>query len=192
MNNSKEPLLTDPQLYSAEKEFCDIVMKGGITSGVAYPLAICELARHYSFKNIGGTSAGAIAAAAAAAAEYSRRTGRVRTDSGSGYPRLAKLPEWLSLKGNLAGLFQSNSVTSQLFNILFRARGMSGSPLKKFFFLLPSVYENFPYWAVLGFVAGLLLITPLINAVYSGPFDGPAAVLLKIYAIIFGLALVLV
>ena len=47
-----------------------MVMKGGLTSGVVYPLAICELARHYSFKNIGGTSAGAIGAAAAAAAEY--------------------------------------------------------------------------------------------------------------------------
>ena len=40
--------------------YCDIVMKGGITSGVVYPPAICRLAEHYHFKNIGGTSAGAI------------------------------------------------------------------------------------------------------------------------------------
>ena len=25
---------------------CDVVMKGGITSGVLYPLAVCELATH--------------------------------------------------------------------------------------------------------------------------------------------------
>ena len=54
------------------KPYCDIVMKGGVTSGVVYPLAIIELARKYRFKNIGGTSAGAIAAALAAAAEVGR------------------------------------------------------------------------------------------------------------------------
>ena len=53
--------------------FCDLVMKGGITSGVVYPRAIFQLAQHYRLKNIGGSSAGAIAAAAAAAAEYRRR-----------------------------------------------------------------------------------------------------------------------
>ena len=42
---------------------CDIVMKGGITSGVVYPLAAVELSTKYRFVNIGGTSAGAIAAA---------------------------------------------------------------------------------------------------------------------------------
>ena len=35
---------------------CDIVMKGGITSGVVYPQAITTLAERYDFKNIGGTS----------------------------------------------------------------------------------------------------------------------------------------
>jgi predicted acylesterase/phospholipase RssA len=48
------------------RRFCDIVMKGGITSGVVYPLAIAILAEDFIFKNVGGTSAGAIAAAAAA------------------------------------------------------------------------------------------------------------------------------
>jgi hypothetical protein len=44
-------------------KYCDMVMKGGITSGVVYPTAICELATQYQFRNIGGASAGAIAAA---------------------------------------------------------------------------------------------------------------------------------
>jgi hypothetical protein len=43
------------------RRYCDIVMKGGITSGVVYPLAALELAKDHRFRNIGGTSAGAIA-----------------------------------------------------------------------------------------------------------------------------------
>lgn len=59
----------DPKLQ------CDVVMKGGITSGVIYPLAVCELATTYRLRSVGGASAGAIAAAVAAAAELGRRTG---------------------------------------------------------------------------------------------------------------------
>lgn len=55
--------------------FCDLVLTGGVASGVVYPWAIVELARAYRFRNIGGTSVGAMAAALAAAAEYGRRTG---------------------------------------------------------------------------------------------------------------------
>ena len=55
--------------------FCDLVLTGGVASGVVYPWAIVRLARDYRFRNIGGTSVGAMAAALAAAAEYGRRTG---------------------------------------------------------------------------------------------------------------------
>lgn len=55
--------------------YCDIVMTGGIASGVVYPWAIVELARSYHFRHIGGTSVGAMAAALTAAAEYGRRHG---------------------------------------------------------------------------------------------------------------------
>ena len=51
-----------------------MVMKGGITSGVVYPGAIRVLADKYKFRQIGGASAGAIAAAAAAACELGRKT----------------------------------------------------------------------------------------------------------------------
>ena len=48
----------------AHMKKCDIVMKGGITSGIVYPGAVCKLAEKYEFQSIGGTaSAGAIAAA---------------------------------------------------------------------------------------------------------------------------------
>ena len=55
---------------------CDLVMRGGITSGIVYPRAIAKLAETYNFRSIGGTSAGAIAAAATAAAAYAARNGQ--------------------------------------------------------------------------------------------------------------------
>jgi len=69
-------------------EYCDLVMKGGITSGVVYPLAITELSHKYFFKNIGGTSAGAVAAVITAAAEYGRRKG-----DKAAYDQLSALPQ---------------------------------------------------------------------------------------------------
>ena len=41
---------------------CDLVMKGGITSGVVYPLAIARFAEEYRLRGVGGSSAGAIGA----------------------------------------------------------------------------------------------------------------------------------
>ncbi len=63
--------------YAAASKKCDIVMKGGITSGIVYPRAVTRLAQEYRFQSIGGTSAGAIAAAITAAAEYRRSNGEI-------------------------------------------------------------------------------------------------------------------
>jgi hypothetical protein len=79
---------------------CDIIMKGGITSGIVYPYAILELATKYRFRSLGGTSAGAIAAAFAAAAEYSRS---VRGDA-AGFIRLKAYCD--ALPEQLLSLFQ--------------------------------------------------------------------------------------
>jgi predicted acylesterase/phospholipase RssA len=86
---------------------CDVVMEGGITSGIVYPSMVCELATRYEFKSIGGTSAGAIAATLTAAAEHARRQG-----DDSGFRQLAAIPSWLGAEAadgrasNLANLFQ--------------------------------------------------------------------------------------
>ena len=92
---------------------CDIVLKGGITSGVVYPLALASLAEKYRFSNIGGTSAGAIAAAAAAAAEYGRHT------ENGGFDRLAKIPD--EIGPNLLSMFQPTPVLKPLFDIFVTA-----------------------------------------------------------------------
>jgi predicted acylesterase/phospholipase RssA len=99
--------------YGKPEKTCDIVMKGGITSGVVYPLALAALAEKYRFSNIGGTSAGAIAAAAAAAAEYGRHT------PGAGFDRLAKIPN--EVGPGLLSMFQPTPPLKPLFNIFIAA-----------------------------------------------------------------------
>lgn len=84
--------------------FCDLVLTGGVASGVVYPWAVVELARSFNFKSIGGTSVGAMAAALTAAAEYGRRCGapgafevmrrlpgQLAEDAGDGRARLLAL-----------------------------------------------------------------------------------------------------
>ncbi|HEX3672527.1 MAG TPA: hypothetical protein VHT92_12560 [Candidatus Cybelea sp.] len=107
------------------RRLCDVVMKGGVTSGIVYPLAICKLATSYVIKSIGGTSVGAIAAAVTAAAEYRRRNG-----SGQGYVELAKLPGFLGGKGVLLALFAADPVARPLLNVALTLIG-NGSILLK-------------------------------------------------------------
>lgn len=70
------PDFTRAQFDLTDPPECDLILKGGITSGVVYPYAILQIATKYRLRSIGGTSAGAIAAAFAAAAEYGRQHGR--------------------------------------------------------------------------------------------------------------------
>ncbi|MES2441963.1 MAG: patatin-like phospholipase family protein [Pseudomonadota bacterium] len=91
-------------------EYCDLVMKGGITSGLVYPQAVLELSERYRFKNIGGTSAGAIAAAICAAAalgerEKARDPSRA-DDTTLGMDGLKIAAGELTRAGFMAGLFQ--------------------------------------------------------------------------------------
>src|ERR1700730_14791878 len=117
---TKSGAAVENQTQAPRDRYCDVVMKGGITSGIVYPQAIDELARRYIFKNIGGTSAGAIAAVATAAAEYRRR----HTGSMAGFDRLAKLPDELGAhvrgtkQSRLLALFQPRVSTRRLFSVL--------------------------------------------------------------------------
>src|ERR1700730_6396505 len=84
---------------------CDIVMKGGITSGVVYPAAVAEISKKCTFKKLCRTSAGAIAAALTAAAE--RR--RARDGTTVGFDRVGQIPQWLAAEDHLVPLFVSKS-----------------------------------------------------------------------------------
>ncbi|WP_188581360.1 patatin-like phospholipase family protein [Tistrella bauzanensis] len=92
-------------------ETCDVIMKGGITSGVVYPKAILRLAARYRFRNVGGTSAGAIAATITAAAEYGRNAG--------GFDRLAAIPD--TLQAHLLDLFQPDPRAQGLYDLIMAA-----------------------------------------------------------------------
>jgi predicted acylesterase/phospholipase RssA len=129
-------------------------MKGGITSGVVYPKALSELAKEFRFKNIGGTSAGAIAAAAAAAAECGRRSGE------GGFEELEELPEQLGervtgTRTRLFEFFQPQPQTKQVFDTLVAGlRGGWTAPLRLFI----AACWNF-FWALLiGITPGLVLV----------------------------------
>lgn len=113
--------------YMAPPLACDIVMKGGITSGVVYPGAVTELGKRYAFRSIGGASAGAIAAALVAAAEFRRQL--AQPPSGEGFAEVAGLPDEISTEENgdplLLRLFQPDPATRSLFNVAisFMRRG---------------------------------------------------------------------
>ena len=107
--------------YEQADRCCDLVMKGGITSGILYPPAICRIAERFHLVGIGGTSAGAIAACAAAAAEYRRR----HTGRGDGFERLEELPNDLSGEGKLLGLFRPDRTTRKEFKLLRGSLGLN-------------------------------------------------------------------
>jgi predicted acylesterase/phospholipase RssA len=121
--------LTDQASYSSPIKECDLVMKGGITSGIIYPLAVCRLATVHRLRQIGGTSAGAIAAATAAAAEYGRQAG--------GFVKLAALPTWLAEPAsppgrgsNLRSQFQPAAATRKPFSVIMALVERGTKPAK--------------------------------------------------------------
>jgi predicted acylesterase/phospholipase RssA len=111
--------------FSASKK-CDIVMKGGITSGIVYPQAITRLAQEYRFQSIGGTSAGAIAAAITAAAEYRRRNGEIVFEQVNEIPGFLGAPSPAGGGSNLFHMFQPQKSMTGLFRIVSAFLAYSG------------------------------------------------------------------
>lgn len=106
---------------------CDIIMRGGITSGVVYPGVLSGLAGHYRFRNIGGASAGAIAAGVAAAAEYGRRNPPKDRPGFDPFAQVvAQIPEQIggALDGeggtSMRRLFQAHGATAPYAELLWR------------------------------------------------------------------------
>jgi Patatin-like phospholipase len=131
---------------------CDIVMKGGITSGVVYPAAVVALSKNYRFRNIGGTSAGAIAAAVTAAAEHGRQT-----HGGTAFTGLAGIPKWIATAGNLFRLFRPNSSTRPIFTLLTRILD-SPPGENKLYAATAAILSWNPALSILAAVPGTLLV----------------------------------
>ncbi len=143
---------------------CDLVMKGGITSGVVYPKLVAKLSSKYRFKNIGGTSAGAIAAGACAAAEYGRQHGRP-----DAFDVLAKLPDELSARitpeghTKLLTLFQPAPSLRRPFAVM--AGALNARPRDA----VPAVAAGLMrmHWGLVlcALLVGSLLLWPFVGAV---------------------------
>ena len=148
--------------------YCDLVMKGGITSGVVYPRAITRLSHHYRFKGIGGTSAGAIAAAITAAAEYQRR----KCGSRKGFDLLYDLPVELSKpikqhskKSKLLSLFQPQPNTRRLFTVLIKTLNQSNTIRR---WLAGSKGMLLAYWPATAVSIALGFVFALNGAWFAG------------------------
>lgn len=140
------------------EKLCDIVLKGGITSGVVYPLALVELSKRYRFANVGGTSAGAIAAAAAAAAEHGRSAGK------GGFARVAQIPA--EVGPNLLSLFQPTPRLAPLFKIfLALLKPASGGP---WLAALAAAIRGYAAAAIAGAAPGLLIILAALAFANAG------------------------
>jgi predicted acylesterase/phospholipase RssA len=118
----------EPEKYEDYlRRSCDLTMRGGTTSGVIYPLAVCSLAEHYMFRSVGGASAGAIGASATAAAEYGRYAETAGPVTGDkvrpGFAGLAGLVIWLvsgtgDARWRMPQLFQPKARLHKVFRLV--------------------------------------------------------------------------
>lgn len=174
---------------------CDIVMAGGVTSGIIYPGAVAEIAKRYGFHAVGGTSVGAIAAAVTAAAEYGRRTGA----NAEAFEFVSTLPAALGAKApdgrtRLLHLFTPERGTRRLMDLLlavFAARGVAAKAL--------ALGRTATRSAAVAASTGLALAMGLVPVVilarggpwYAVPFAGVAVLALVAAALVGAFAAVL-
>lgn len=154
---------SDIRNYTDPTRECDVVMKGGITSGVVYPSALAEIATTYRLRQVGGTSAGAIAAAGAAAAEVGRDS-----ETG-GFAELTRLTDRLSgdaapgVKGSLLQhLFQPQEGTKGTFDIATAWMFTQGGRLRKGLALLVAAIRYHPLALLVGLLPGIAVIAASI------------------------------
>lgn len=181
------PPLHDPASYTAPDRECDLVMKGGITSGVVYPGAACRLATGHRFRKVGGASAGAIAAGLTAAAEYARSHPSPTADPRrTSYPALAAIPGIMGQR--LAGLFQPAPELRRPYEVLtaFIEPGLTrGQSVRRALAVVVAGSPG-PFWGV---VVGAVALGVL--ATWAVAPAGPLAWLTVVIAWLVWLALAL-
>jgi predicted acylesterase/phospholipase RssA len=185
--------------YGNPQRECDLVMKGGVTSGLVYPQAVLELARDseehpgYRFCSIGGASAGAVAAVLAAAAEYNRP---------DGFRNLETVNTELQSKAGevsfLQSLFQAKASMQPLLNIVLRlddygikakAKGLPSAILAALRDnRIPGRRTAATMGALAGVIVAAVFTVPLALAGYWGWFIAAGLVLGVLCALIGGAA----
>ncbi len=185
---------------------CDVIMKGGITSGVLYPHLVCELARVYRFRSVGGASAGAIAAAAAAASEVGRQrlaAGTVPPEvptSEVGFLNIAEMPAALTAtqpdgRSTLFHLFRPQEAFGTLFGLATSlmdesaARKAKGRKLTAVPVAL-RLWRSYPWRKLLWLLPGLLVLAVAATVLADHP--SLARVVAGLVVVLLGLLLLLV
>jgi hypothetical protein len=135
-------------------KYCDLVMKGGITSGIVYPNAVLALAKEFRLKNIGGTSAGAIAAAVCAAAAFGDRMKHSRSSQDNpvaklGFEGMERVSKALAMQGFIYSLFQPARGAKNAFRLVVILAGNASTGWKAIS-LLVAVIAIAPVETVLG------------------------------------------
>jgi predicted acylesterase/phospholipase RssA len=146
---------------------CDMVMKGGITSGVVYPRAACRLATRYRLRRVGGSSAGAIAATMVAAAEH----GRGSVDGG--YVRLNSVPD--DLGAALPLLFQPSAATTPALAVLHAWVDPDLGTRARIRRTLAVAGGRAPWWGVLAFLLVLVPVAAVDIGFQGAPGDAGGA-----------------
>jgi predicted acylesterase/phospholipase RssA len=157
---------------------CDLVMKGGITSGVVYPGAVIALAKRFRFAALGGTSAGAIAAGVCAAGEYGRIHGE-----GNGLAQLREVSRELGEPGVLTGLFQATDDAKPLMELaLLPADHPGDSHWRRAARLALAALRRVPVvW-----VTGLVVVAAFL-ALVVGAFQGMSPALAVVVTVLAGI-----
>lgn len=172
--------------------YCDLVMKGGITSGVVYPQAVLELADEYRFRSLGGGSVGAIAAALAAAAELGREK--------RGFEKLAdEQRAVLDKKDFLPEIFRPTEVARPLMNTLLdlaKARGAArerGKGIRSvvLWSLAPILVRHNPAAFLKGALAGAALGVVLVFVLAAVLDSALSGAVLSLYVLVAGAVLAL-
>ncbi len=192
---SQNPAQPDINQLLKESKQCDLVMKGGITSGIIYPPLVIKLHKDgYAFRSVGGTSAGAIAAAVTAAAEYGKvsRAPGTKESSADSFHKLEEIGKWLGRGRNLRNLFSPSSDTKALMNTLFgysQFNWLRWPPLQFFASVIFNDTLAFVGGAVLG-VALSFLLAILIAGRVDGVTHGWGLVVPVVFALLGGLLVV--
>jgi len=201
MTNPSQAHIPDPlREHPPADRFCDLVLNGGVASGVVYPWAVLHLARHFHFRSLGGNSVGAMAAALAAAAEYGRRRGL-----DDAFEPLRQLPLKLAQeeggRARMLRLFQPAPPLRRLFEAFVRVFGSDGddpdaprpgppAPRRAAWLDLLGLYGA---WVTLGAAAALLsllvaLLVPDGRLVLLLPLAWAAALPVALLALLLRLA----
>lgn len=192
---SGRPSISSETVTAYAKASIDLTMEGGTTSGVVYPLAVCELATSFRFRNVGGASAGAIAAAFTAAAELGRsswvlasagsaqQAAEQRRDSSAapnvdqirpGFTGITDIISWLTQtrpgdserdEYRLAQLFRPGRATAAIFRVAVAVMRGQSWPLP---LLALSAFGWLPRLFTLALISGAVVLTGYMEWRFTG------------------------